>query len=258
MSQIELNHKIIGQGPPVIFLHGLFGTLDNWLTYARKLEQHGFMSILIDQRDHGRSPHTDAFSYPLLAEDLNHFMSENWIHSAILIGHSMGGKTGLQFISQYPDMVSKFICIDIGIKKYEHGHQDVFDAMFAVEIDTVQNREEVYNILISHLEHEGTVQFLMKNLSRRKEGGFEWKHNLQLLHRDYQNILAPIAFDHPSGTKTLIIRGEKSKYILDTDLADIKRNLPNSHLVTIPDAGHWVHVDKPDELFEQIIHFIQE
>lgn len=253
-----LNYKIIGQGKPIIILHGLFGMLDNWLSTAKRLESEGYMAILVDQRDHGRSGHTDDFSYPLLAEDLYHFMEENWIHDAILIGHSMGGKTSMQFVAEHESMISKLIIIDIGIKKYTGGHQDVFDALFAVDINAVQSRDQVQQILMQHLNDIGTVQFLMKNLSRNKDGGFEWKMNLHLLYSKYQNILDDIKFSHPCDTDTLFVRGGRSRYIADEDWLEISKYFQNSRLKTIQDAGHWVHVDQPDELFETIIDFIRE
>jgi esterase len=254
---ISLNHKIIGQGEPIVILHGLFGMLDNWLTIAKRLEDSGYMVILIDQRDHGRSPHTNRFDYPTLAEDLVQFLEQNWIYNAILIGHSMGGKTGLQMVSQHAELIKKFVCIDIGKKAYDHGHNEVFDALYAVDIKAVQSRGEVENILMSHLKDMGTVQFLMKNLSRSKEGGYEWKMNLDLLRRDYENILAKITFDAQCEVPTLFIRGGLSDYIIDQDIPDLMSSFTDGSLVTIDGAGHWVHVDKSDELFEQIITFIE-
>lgn len=253
----QLNYKILGQGSPIIILHGLFGMLDNWMNMAKRLEAEGYMVILVDQRDHGRSPHTDEFSYALLSEDLFHFMDENWIHNSILIGHSMGGKTSLQFVSEHESMISKLLVIDIGLKKYTGGHQDVFDALFAIDIKNVQNRDEVQSILMKKLNDLGTVLFLMKNLTRNKVGGFEWKMNLPLLYQKYQNILSNISFSHSCETETLFIRGDRSNYILDDDWSQITEILPNAQLKTITDAGHWVHVDQPDELFNTIIDFIR-
>ena len=253
----KLNFKIIGQGKPIIILHGLFGMLDNWLNMAKRLEDAGHMVVLVDQRDHGRSEHTNDFSYPLLADDLLHFMEENWIHEAVLIGHSMGGKTGLQFISEHEHMISKFIAIDIGPKKYIGGHQDVFDALFSVDITHLQSRHEAESVMMTKLHDYGTVQFLMKNLTRKKEGGFEWKMNLPLLFAKYENILEGIVFSQPCLTETCFIRGEKSNYILDDDMGDILNVIPNSQFITIPDAGHWIHVDNPNELFNQINDFIR-
>jgi pimeloyl-ACP methyl ester carboxylesterase len=253
----KLNYKIIGKGKPIIILHGLFGMLDNWLNMAKKLDEAGYMVILVDQRDHGRSEHSSDFSYPLLSEDLFHFMEDNWIHEAILIGHSMGGKTGLQFISEHESMVTKFIVIDIGIKKYEGGHQEVFDALFSIDIESVQSRNEVENAMMSRLHDYGTVQFLMKNLTRKKDGGFEWKMNLTLLFANYEKILDGITFTHPCFTETCFIKGSDSNYILDEDMGEILKSLPKARLITIPDAGHWVHADKPNELFNEIIDFIR-
>lgn len=253
---VSLNHKIIGQGPPVIILHGLFGMLDNLLLLAKRLEEAGYMAILIDQRNHGRSPHTLEMDYQLMSDDLAHFMSDNWIHDATIIGHSMGGKTALQFTAEHENMVSKLVVIDIGIKKYHHGHDQVFDALFAVPIDTVESRSQVQDILMSKLNDKGTVQFLMKNLSRDPNGGFNWKANLHTLHLRYENIIDGVKFNHPCDTETLFIRGGKSNYIHDDDIQDIKKVLPHAHFNTIEHASHWVHVDAPDELFSQINDFI--
>lgn len=252
----NLNYKIIGQGQPIIILHGLFGMLDNWLNIAKKLESAGFMPILVDQRDHGRSERTHDFNYKLLASDLATFLEENWIHDAILLGHSMGGKTVLQYMAEHDSGISKSIIVDIGIKKYKGGHQEVFDALFAVDLLKVSSRNEVEDILSNHLNDFGTVQFLMKNLTRIPEGGFEWKMNLGLLHKNYLNILDAINFEHPTDTPTLFIRGDQSNYILDEDWPEILKNIPHAELKTIKNAGHWVHADQPDELFQMIIDYI--
>jgi len=253
---VSLNHKIIGHGPPVIILHGLFGMLDNLLLLAKRIEEAGYMAIMIDQRNHGRSPHTSEINYQLMSDDLAHFMSDNWIHDAVIIGHSMGGKTALQFTAEHENMVSKLVVIDIGIKKYQHGHQEVFDALFSVPIDTIESRSQAQDILMSKLNDKGTVQFLMKNLSRDPNGGFNWKANLQTLHQCYENIIDGVKFNHPCDTETLFIRGGKSNYINDNDIPDIKMVLPHARFYTIENASHWVHVDAPDELFQQIIEFI--
>ncbi|MFZ1751172.1 MAG: alpha/beta fold hydrolase [Saprospiraceae bacterium] len=254
---VPLNYKIMGQGHPVIILHGLFGMMDNWMNMAKRLESAGWMPILIDQRDHGRSPHTDDFSYPLLAADLYQFMEDNWIHDAVLIGHSMGGKTGLQLVSEHESFISKLIVIDMGIKPYQHGHQEVFDAFFAVDLDHISSRSEVEDIMMQQLNDLGTVQFLMKNLTRLQSGGYAWKANISLLYEKYENILKKIDFMYPSDTETLFIKGANSPYILSSDFDNIQQVLPNARLSTIQNAGHWIHVDQPDELFSQIIDFIK-
>jgi len=254
----KLNSKMIGSGPPIIILHGLFGMLDNWLTMAKKLEEVGYMPILIDLRDHGRSEHTDDFSYGLMADDLYHFMEENWIHDAIIIGHSMGGKVALQFTKNHESMVSKLIVVDIGIKKYEAGHEDVLNALESVDMSTVESRQDVEGILTETIKEVSTVQFLMKSLTRKKEGGYTWKINLPLLRKKYNNILSEITFEYPVETPTLFVKGSTSSYILSKDFANIQKALPNANLQEIANAGHWVHADRPDELFKIIYSFIKE
>lgn len=257
MELLPLNFKIVGQGTPIIILHGLFGMLDNWMNIAKKFEAKGYMAILIDQRDHGRSPHTSSFTYPDLANDLYHFMESNWIHQAVLIGHSMGGKTGLEFVKEYESMVSKFIVVDMGIKRYTPHHDEVFKALYAIDIENLNNREEAHQIMAKNLDDEGTIQFLMKNLTRNKDGGYEWKMNLPLLHKNYQNILASIEYTHPCYAETLFVRGGRSHYIKDQDWPEISLVFPNAKLTTIQNAGHWVHADQPVELFDTIIDFIE-
>lgn len=254
----KLNYRIIGEGQPVIILHGLFGMLDNWLTIGKKLSDAGFMAILIDQRDHGRSQHTHRFDYKVLAEDLLHFMEEHWIHSAHLIGHSMGGKTALQFVVDHTSDIKKLVVVDIGIKAYAGGHEDVFKALLAVDLPQISDRDSVQKIISGFIDDSGTVQFLLKNLTRHKDGHFEWKMNLPLLYKNYQNILAPIELDHKCYTDTLFISGAESNYILDSDIANIIEHFPHAGFHTIPSAGHWVHADNPDELFKTIIDFIKD
>jgi len=251
-----LNHKIFGEGDPIVILHGLFGMLDNWQTVAKKLAED-YMVILVDQRDHGKSKHTDAFNYQLLAEDLNVFLEENWIHSCHIIGHSMGGKTAMQFAAHHPDMIEKLIIVDIGTKAYKSGHDRIFKALLEVPIDKVKTREEVEEIISKYIDEEGTRLFLMKNLQRIKEGGFRWKMNLNLLHKEYLNILAAIDSDHPIEVDTLFIYGSKSHYIIPSEIDEIKTLFTNSRFSEV-EAGHWIHAEKPEELLSLVKGFLSE
>lgn len=257
-----LNHKIYGAGDPIIILHGLFGMLDNWQTIAKKLAED-YMVILVDQRDHGKSPHTDEFNYTLLAEDLAGFMEENWIHHAHIIGHSMGGKTAMRFAADYPDMVDRLIIVDIGPKAYVPGHDNIFQALQAVPIDTATTREEVEAVLAEYIDEAGVRLFLMKNLQRNKptseserpEPAFRWKMNLDLLHRDYHNIIAGLDIKSPVELDTLFIYGLKSKYIEPEEEAEIQKVFSNASFVSI-DSGHWIHAERPKELLAAVSNFL--
>lgn len=252
----KLNFKTFGNGDPIIIMHGLFGMLDNWQTIAKKLADN-YMVYLVDLRDHGKSEHTKDFSYPLLARDIAEFLESEWIHEAYILGHSMGGKTALQFVKDYSDLVKKLIVVDIGIKTYKGGHEVILEALKSVPINSVESRKEVEQHLSKYISEVGIRLFLMKNLTRNKEGGYRWKMNLDLLIKNYQEILKGIILEEVVETPTLFIRGANSRYIQDEDIADISNHFSNMELVTIENAGHWVHAEQPNELLSAINSFLE-
>ncbi|MBX2873800.1 MAG: alpha/beta fold hydrolase [Saprospiraceae bacterium] len=254
---MKLNFKTFGQGPPLIILHGLFGMLDNWQTAAKQLSDT-FMVFILDQRNHGRSPHVDGIDYPSMANDLKIFMEENWIHEAHLIGHSMGGKTVMQFALEYPEMTDKLIVVDIAPKAYSGGHQLIFEALQSLELDKVQSRAEADQKLGQLVTEIGTRQFLLKNLSRDKDsGGFRWKMNLPVIARDYPKIIAGLETDDQFEGETLFLKGGKSDYIMPSDEEDIMRFFPSSQVQTIEGAGHWIHAEQPKALLQAVRQFLE-
>jgi pimeloyl-ACP methyl ester carboxylesterase len=254
---MELNFKEFGQGEPVIILHGLFGMLDNWQTLGRQLADH-FSVFIVDQRNHGRSPHVPEIDYPSMAEDLRHFMVNQWIHHAHIIGHSMGGKTAMEFATRNPDMVDKLVVIDIAPKAYPGGHGPIFEALQAVDVDNISDRKEADEHLKTMIDNWSIRQFLLKNLHRRKGGGYEWKMNLPAIWEDYPKILQSIQCDTPFEHPALFVRGGKSNYIQDEDWSEIQKLFPKARLETIENAGHWVHAEAPDELLKLLQGFLDE
>ena len=252
---MELNHKILGEGDPVIILHGLFGTLDNWQTIGRLLSEM-YQVYLIDQRNHGRSPQFPEHTYEAMAGDLAYFMEYNWINHTHLIGHSMGGKTAMQYALQHPEKVSKLVVIDIGIKAYPGGHEVIFEAMRSLDMTQVKERGDAEAHLRKYIDSYPVLQFLLKNLSRSKEGIYNWKMNLPVLYDHYHDILGEIDADKPYEGPALFIRGSASNYIQDDDWSDIHDLFPHAHLATIEGAGHWVHADAPRELLQLLRHFL--
>lgn len=254
---MALKFKSFGSGEPVIILHGLFGTLDNWQTMAKRLAEN-FTVFIIDQRNHGKSPHMDEISYPLMAEDLRIFMEDHWIYDAHIIGHSMGGKTAMQFALDNPDMVNKLLVVDIAPKAYVGNHQLIFEALFDVPLKTLKSRSEAAEILKAKMgDDPGTIQFLLKNLTRNKEGHYNWKMNLPVLFKDYENILAEVKGEEKFEKETLFIKGGKSKYILSEDLTIIQNLFPAAQLKEVRKSGHWVHAEAPDELYELMYSFLK-
>lgn len=257
VSMLELNFKTFGQGDPIVILHGLFGMLDNWQAVGRKLAED-YTVYLVDQRNHGRSPHHENMDYASMAEDLLYFMESQWMFKAHIIGHSMGGKTAMEFSLAHPDMVDKLVVVDIAPKVYPGGHQEIFEALQSVNLAQVKERSEVYEQLKERIDDYGVLQFLLKNLSRNKKGGYEWKMNLPVLFSNYQNMLDAIEsnglFDGPA----LFIRGDKSNYILEEDFPLLEALFPNASVETISGAGHWVHAERPEELLKLIRAFLEE
>ncbi len=254
MKEIELNYKELGEGTPVIILHGFLGMLDNWKTFGRKLSEN-YKVYLVDQRDHGRSPHTDDFDYTLLANDLSDFMNQHGIEKAHLLGHSMGGKTVMKFTQLHEEKVLSSIVVDIAPKAYNNHHTDILDALHSISPSEIQDRGEADDALAKYISDWGVRQFLMKNLSRNPEGGFRWKMNLALLTEKYDNIIQPVD-QSVSEVKCIFINGSKSNYIVEDDKPEISKVFPNAKFHTIEDAGHWVHAEKPLELLEVVQAFI--
>lgn len=251
---MELYFREFGAGDPVIILHGLFGFSDNWQTIAKSLASQ-YLVITPDLRNHGRSPHLPSHTYEEMAEDLRLFMENHWMHSAVLIGHSMGGKVAMQMALNHPDMVEKLVVVDIAPGKAADNHSGIFEALLGMDLSVMQARADIESYLVSRIPDMGIRQFLLKNITRNDDGKFAWKMNLPVLWRHFPDILDAVTgepFDKPA----LFVRGDRSDYIKDADTALIMTLFPQAEITTIPNAGHWVHADKPNELITVISEFL--
>ncbi len=252
---MDLHYKTLGEGEPLIILHGLFGMLDNWQAVAKELSKN-YMVYLLDLRNHGKSPHSKDWNISLMAEDVLRFMENNWIFETYLMGHSMGGKVAMEVALQSGDFVKKLIVVDIAPKAYEPGHDSIFRALQPVPIESLSSRKEVESYLEQHIGNPGIRQFLMKNIQRNKEGNFKWKMNLPVIYSNYHEILKEISNDQPFEKPTLFLGGEHSDYIQTDDIPLIKEIFPKAIIKKIPKAGHWVHADQKDMLIDTVIHFL--
>lgn len=242
---MKLHYKKTGNGPPMFILHGLFGSSDNWLSIARELSDL-YTIYLIDQRNHGQSPHSASFSYSDLAADIREFMEDFSIKSAVVLGHSMGGKTAMKLALDYPLKVTQLIVADIAPKYYAPRHGPIIEAMQSLSLDAISRRSEAEEILQTQINHLPTVRFLLKNLARDKEGSnFYWRLNIDGICSNLDAIGGAVegynAYDGPA----LFIRGGKSDYVSSSDLPDIKKLFPSAALKTIDGASHWLHVEEP-------------
>ena len=250
---MKLHYREIGEGQPVVILHGLFGNSDNWQTHAKKLAEY-FRVILVDQRNHGHSDWSEEFSYDLMSSDLFELFELLDLKKVILIGHSMGGKTAIQFSQEHPSFIEKLIVIDIGVKKYPMHHAEILKGLHSIDLNVVNTRGEAESILSQFIESNGVRQFLLKNLYWKEKGVLAWRMNIAVLEREIVNILAALSSKEVF-LPTLFIRGALSNYILDQDIDDLEDQFSDFNLVTIENSGHWVHSESPTEFLNSVLEF---
>jgi len=255
---MELFYKEIGTGEPIIILHGLFGSSDNWLSFSRNLADKGFKAILFDLRNHGRSPHTPQHTYDEMALDLKEMVLKLDLNQPAIMGHSMGGKAAMKFAINFPELLSKLIVVDIGPKYYKPHHQKYIAALNAIDLKEITNRAEAEAKIESIIQNPAERQFLLKNLIRNDSGKFEWKINLKVLEEQIDNIGEGLDANHKFRKPTLFIKGSLSNYIKDDDIIMMKWIFPLSTIIEIKDSGHWVHVDKPNELLNAVTNFLNK
>ncbi|MGY6521785.1 MAG: alpha/beta fold hydrolase [Mongoliitalea sp.] len=252
---MKLNYKKSGQGDVLIILHGLFGSADNWFSIARELEKY-FTLYLVDQRNHGDSPHSSEWNYEVMAKDIKELMDDEGINKAHLMGHSMGGKTVMKFASLYPEYVDQLIVADIAPRYYPVHHGRILEGLNAIPLDTIKSRKEADDTLAGYIKITGIRQFLLKSLGRDDEGKFIWKINLPVITEQIEIVGEAITADQPITIKTLFMGGANSDYILDSDKQEIAEMFPNSSIIFIKDAGHWLHAEQPKAVIETVKAFL--
>lgn len=248
---MQLHSESCGAGPPLIILHGLFGSLENWRSMSRKLGQH-FQVFSLDMRNHGGSPHSAEFSCALMAEDLKEFMDEHSLCSAHLLGHSLGGKVAMQFALTHPDFVERLVVVDIAPRSYPPLHTDIFTLLSFIPLERFSSRSEVRQELEKGISDRSVVEFLLKNITSTQSGMLQWRMNLKALQENYREIITAPEWEGRFDKPTLFIRGENSDYIGLADLGGIKKYFPSAEVAMVAGAGHWVHVQAPDA-FEGLV-----
>lgn len=184
---MELFYREMGEGQPLVILHGLFGFSDNWQTQAKKFSDY-YRVILVDLRNHGHSPWSDAFSYALMVEDLKSLFDALNLTDVILLGHSMGGKVAMHFAQKYEDRLNKLIVVDMGVKSYPLHHEHILKAFHEIDLSKLSARSEAEAILKQFIDSDGVRQFLLKNLYWMEKGKLSWRVNFPVLERNVRNI----------------------------------------------------------------------
>ena len=251
---MQLHYHRSGQGRPLVILHGLFGTWENLGASVKALAEHWDV-IAPDLRNHGRSPHSDEHSYPLMASDLVQLLDSLELESVSILGHSMGGKVAMEFALTYPARVDKLIVVDIAPVQYPPHHSDVFAGIAAIDLQSIKSRSEADQQLSQQVESPGVRAFLLKNLYR-EEGSFRWRANFTALERQYPHVAAAPArgaFSRP----TLFVKGAKSNYLLNEYQQAVTERFSNVQLKIINDAGHWPHAEKPETFLRLVTRFLE-
>ncbi len=242
-----LNSNVIGESNKhLIILHGFLGMGDNWKSVGKKISELGVCVHLIDQRNHGKSFWDNKFNYKVLASDLEKYLIKNKIYNPIIIGHSMGGKVAMKYALDGNNKIYKLIIVDISPKKYVFNYEIILKALDSLDFIKIKNRIQVENHLINFIDNYGIVQFLMKNLYWKSPGKLALKLNIEVLKNCRNELISEINSNNIFLNETIFLKGQNSNYIDENDSKRILKLFPNSKIITVPDSGHWLHVDNPD------------
>ncbi|MBS9462361.1 alpha/beta fold hydrolase [Flagellimonas sp. 389] len=254
---MELLHsKILGEGKPLLILHGFLGMSDNWKTLGNQYAENGYQVHLIDQRNHGKSFHSIHFDYDVMSEDLISYMNHLQIDKAAVIGHSMGGKTAMQLATSKPKLVSKLIVADISPKYYPPHHQPILDALQELDFNKITSRKEADEVLSKNITDFGTRQFLLKNLYWVAQKKLGLRFNMEVLKDKMDEIGENISSTANYEGPTLFLRGDRSEYIQASDFPEIKKHFPNALIEMVENAGHWLHAENPKQFFQFTVKFL--
>jgi pimeloyl-ACP methyl ester carboxylesterase len=254
---MQLHSNIFGKGKAFIILHGFFGMGDNWKSLGREFSEQGYQVHLVDQRNHGRSFHDSIFNYDVLVEDLKSYCNQHQLSNIVLLGHSMGGKAAMLFAVRYPELVSKLIVADISPRFYPIHHEAILNGLSVLDFDTLKSRGKADNVLSEYVSDFGTRQFLLKNLYWKEKEKLAFRFNLDALKINVGEIGEALPEHSKFSGDTLFLRGDKSNYIIEQDEALISNHFPNSKIVTVKDAGHWLHAENPKDFYDEVMKFLQ-
>jgi pimeloyl-ACP methyl ester carboxylesterase len=252
---VELNFRKIGEGYPLVILHGLFGSSDNWQRFALRMAENKVEVYTVDLRNHGRSPHHPEHNYKVMAEDVMMLIKNEIKKPVALMGHSMGGKTGMRTALDFPEWIDKLMVLDIAPSAYPVMHDAIMAALKSIDLNSLHSRNDANNMLSEKIKQEDVRQFLLKGLYRDEDNRFKWRFNLDVLEHEMEKIGEAIDSDKPFTKSTLFIRGEKSDYVREEHFTQIKKLFPQSEILTAPAAGHWIHADNPEWLLHCMVRF---
>ena len=244
-------------GPPLIVLHGLFGSARNWRSMAQRLAQN-YRVYTLDLRNHGDSPWTEPMDYETLAGDVGDFIRNQGLQEVLVIGHSMGGKAAMVLALRHAELVRRLIVLDIAPVAYGHSHGEIIQSLQALDLSALKRRSEADAALSAAVPEAGVRQFLLQNLVLR-DGRFSWRLNLSALAMSMDKL---VGFPNMDGRvytdRTLFLHGGLSDYVRPEYHSAIRRLFPKAEVNVIDHAGHWLHADQPQQVLERIQDFLNK
>ena len=254
---MKLHFRTLGEGLPLVILHGLFGTSDNWQTLGRRFSEN-YKVYLVDMRNHGRTEHSHEFDYQLMADDIKELIQSENLQNPIVMGHSMGGKAAMNFALQNPELLCKLIVVDIAPKAYPPHHDEIIAGLKSIDLANLKSRNDADEQLKAYVLEADTRLFLLKNLYRKEDNTFAWRVNIPAVEKNIDKIGGEITSDAPFTKPTLFIRGGRSRYIKPEDNTSISSLFPDSEIESIEEAGHWVHAEAPEKFYEIVMRFLNQ
>lgn len=253
---VALAYQEFGDGEPLVILHGLFGSGRNWQSVAKRLAG-SYHVYTVDLRNHGRSPWAETMTFADMAEDLRLFLDTHDLETAIVLGHSVGGKTAMTFALEHPDRVEELIVVDIAPVAYDHTFLPLVQAMQAVDLEDLKRRSEAEAHLVESIPDTPTRKFLLQNLVMAKHR-LKWRINLDAIGHAMSTLTDfPDEARHEYEGRALFISGEKSDYIAREHHDAIFTLFPQAEFAVIPDAGHRVHAEQPDASVSRVLDFLE-
>jgi len=250
---MQLHYQSVGKGQPIILLHGLFGSTANWGTIAKHFAAtHEVLSV--DLRNHGKSPHHADQTYQDMAADIAELYETLRLTSAHVIGHSLGGKVAMQFAADQPERIDKLVIVDMAMRAYADEHTHLIDAMLATDLTAMQSRTEVDTALSKRIPNAMIRQFLLMNLVKL-ENGLQWRINLHALKANYPALTSAVCEHTQYNKPSLFIRGERSHYVNDQDIAQTKQHFTAAAFTSLP-TDHWVHAEQPQAFIDTVEQFL--
>ena len=261
---MKLFHRSYGNGPPLIILHGLYGSSDNWVSIAKMVSEH-YTVYLPDLRNHGLSPHSEVMNYQAMSEDLLELAQQLNLNNFFLAGHSMGGKVAMSFALTWPEKISGLLIVDISPFVNEFGknneylkHKTILEAMYKLNLSKITTRNDADAELKKKIKSEKIRGFILKNLQRSTENKFTWKPNVPVLLNNLESIMesidpGTIPDEQITGFPVIFLKGSESDYIKKEDYPAILKIFPAAEINEIQGAGHWLHADKPEEFVKSLL-----